>query len=224
MRKSRDKEKKGSAGIRSERPWPSAPGSCPGKVEKPGYFESGPHQDLRLKAAHTRRIISGLVNDAARNALREDQENLAAFRESPRQRFAWYRVTDSESRKTRRDVAIFAARSANGLSLTYTARRCRAKGAIKNEGRGGSPHALALVFLFSIFYEATMDPDLRNPKRKRSSLSLPLYPRRAALGEGSDLFHRCHGRVAREGGEQRAVGPAQLDRFLGILVHQDAVE
>lgn len=45
------------------------------------YFEPGLHRALRLKAAHTRRSISDLVNDAVRQALREDQEDLAAFEE-----------------------------------------------------------------------------------------------------------------------------------------------
>ncbi len=45
------------------------------------YFEPDLHRALRLKAAHTRRSISDLVNDAVRQALREDQEDLAAFEE-----------------------------------------------------------------------------------------------------------------------------------------------
>ncbi len=45
------------------------------------YFEPELHRALRLKAAHTRRSISDLVNDAVRQALREDQEDLAAFEE-----------------------------------------------------------------------------------------------------------------------------------------------
>ena len=45
------------------------------------YFESTLHRALRLKSAHTRRSISNLVNDAVRQALREDQEDLAAFDE-----------------------------------------------------------------------------------------------------------------------------------------------
>lgn len=43
------------------------------------YFEPGLHHAIRLKAAHTRRSISEIVNDAVRMALREDQEDLAAF-------------------------------------------------------------------------------------------------------------------------------------------------
>ena len=43
------------------------------------YFEPALHQAIRLKAAHTHRSISEIVNDAVRFALREDQEDLAAF-------------------------------------------------------------------------------------------------------------------------------------------------
>jgi hypothetical protein len=45
------------------------------------YFEPALHQALRLKAAHARCSISDLVNEAVRRALREDQEDLAAFDE-----------------------------------------------------------------------------------------------------------------------------------------------
>jgi hypothetical protein len=43
------------------------------------YFESYLHRALRLKAAETDRSISELVNDAVREALAEDAEDLAAF-------------------------------------------------------------------------------------------------------------------------------------------------
>ena len=43
------------------------------------YFEPELHKALRIKAANTERSISDLVNDAIRQALREDQEDLAAF-------------------------------------------------------------------------------------------------------------------------------------------------
>ncbi|HEX7030727.1 MAG TPA: CopG family transcriptional regulator [Gammaproteobacteria bacterium] len=43
------------------------------------YFEPELHQALRLKAAHTHRSVSDIVNDAVRESLREDQEDLAAF-------------------------------------------------------------------------------------------------------------------------------------------------
>jgi hypothetical protein len=45
------------------------------------YFEPELHQALRVKAAHTNISVSTLVNDAVRLALREDQEDLAAFEE-----------------------------------------------------------------------------------------------------------------------------------------------
>lgn len=45
------------------------------------YLEPALHRAIRLKAAHTNRSISDLVNDAVRQSLREDQEDLAAFEE-----------------------------------------------------------------------------------------------------------------------------------------------
>jgi hypothetical protein len=43
------------------------------------YFEPDLHRAIRLKAAHTNRSISEIVNDAVRMALKEDEEDLAAF-------------------------------------------------------------------------------------------------------------------------------------------------
>jgi hypothetical protein len=43
------------------------------------YFSPDLHRALRMKAADTQRTVSDLVNDAVRMALREDQEDLAAF-------------------------------------------------------------------------------------------------------------------------------------------------
>jgi len=45
------------------------------------YFDPQLHAALRLKAAHTHRSLSDIVNDAVRAALSEDQEDLAAFEE-----------------------------------------------------------------------------------------------------------------------------------------------
>jgi plasmid stability protein len=45
------------------------------------YFEPEVHKALRLKAASTHRSVSDLVNEAVRQALQEDQEDLAAFDE-----------------------------------------------------------------------------------------------------------------------------------------------
>jgi len=43
------------------------------------YFKPELHRALRLKAVHTQRSLSDIVNDAVRVILREDQEDLAAF-------------------------------------------------------------------------------------------------------------------------------------------------
>jgi hypothetical protein len=45
------------------------------------YFEPEIHRALRLKAAATDRSISDMVNDAVKQALAEDAEDLAAFEE-----------------------------------------------------------------------------------------------------------------------------------------------
>ena len=43
------------------------------------YFDANLHKALRLKAVVTHRSISEIVNDAVRQALREDSEDLAAI-------------------------------------------------------------------------------------------------------------------------------------------------
>jgi len=45
------------------------------------YFDPGLHKALRLKAVETNQSLSELVNDAVREALAEDAEDLAAFAE-----------------------------------------------------------------------------------------------------------------------------------------------
>lgn len=45
------------------------------------YFDAALHQAIRLKAAHTHRSVSDIVNESLRLSLREDQEDLAAFEE-----------------------------------------------------------------------------------------------------------------------------------------------
>ncbi len=45
------------------------------------YFQPQIHKALRLKSATTQRSISDIVNDAVRQALHEDQEDLMAFEE-----------------------------------------------------------------------------------------------------------------------------------------------
>ena len=43
------------------------------------YLDPELHTALKVKAAHTERSMSELVNDAVREALREDEEDLKAF-------------------------------------------------------------------------------------------------------------------------------------------------
>ncbi len=43
------------------------------------YFDKRIHKALRIKAAETNRSMSEIVSDAVREALREDEEDLAAF-------------------------------------------------------------------------------------------------------------------------------------------------
>jgi plasmid stability protein len=45
------------------------------------YLEPALHQALRLKAATSHRSMSDIVNEAIRAALREDEEDFAAFAE-----------------------------------------------------------------------------------------------------------------------------------------------
>ena len=52
-----------------------------GAVRSTLYLDPALHQALRLKAAIQHRSMSEIVNDAVRAALREDEEDLAAFAE-----------------------------------------------------------------------------------------------------------------------------------------------
>ncbi len=45
------------------------------------YFDPALHQALRMKSAETSRSVSELVNNAVRETLAEDAEDLAAFEE-----------------------------------------------------------------------------------------------------------------------------------------------
>jgi plasmid stability protein len=49
------------------------------------YLEPALHRALRIKAATAHRNMSDMVNDAIRAALREDEEDLAAFAERVRE-------------------------------------------------------------------------------------------------------------------------------------------
>lgn len=54
------------------------------------YLDPDLHQALRLKSAHSRRSMSEIVNQALRQAMREDQEDLAAVRTRARERSLSY--------------------------------------------------------------------------------------------------------------------------------------
>jgi plasmid stability protein len=54
------------------------------------YLDPELHQALRLKAMHSRRNISDIVNDALRQALREDEADLAAVRTRGKERTLSY--------------------------------------------------------------------------------------------------------------------------------------
>ncbi|BBL71925.1 hypothetical protein [Methylogaea oryzae] len=56
------------------------------------YIEPALHQALRLKAASAHRSMSEIVNDAIRAALREDEEDLAAFAERAEEPTVSYEV------------------------------------------------------------------------------------------------------------------------------------
>ena len=49
------------------------------------YLDPDLHKALRLKAVETSRSVSELVNDAVREALAEDAEDIAAFEERIRE-------------------------------------------------------------------------------------------------------------------------------------------
>lgn len=54
------------------------------------YLESDLHQALRLKSAHSKRSMSDIVNEALRQALREDQADLSAVRSRAKERALSY--------------------------------------------------------------------------------------------------------------------------------------
>jgi len=61
-----------------------------GAVRSTVYLDPDLHQALRLKAAHSHRSMSELVNDALRQSLREDQEDLAAVRSRAKEKALGY--------------------------------------------------------------------------------------------------------------------------------------
>ena len=54
------------------------------------YLEPDLHRALRLKSADSQRSMSDIINEALRQALREDQEDLAAVRGRAKERALSY--------------------------------------------------------------------------------------------------------------------------------------
>ena len=67
------------------------------------YLAPELHKALRLKAAETSRSISKLVNDAIREALTEDAEDIAAFEERAKEPLISY---DEMVKRLKRDGRI----------------------------------------------------------------------------------------------------------------------
>jgi len=67
------------------------------------YLDPDLHKALRLKAVETSRSVSELVNDAVREALAEDAEDIAAFEERVREPLISY---DEMVKKLKKDGRI----------------------------------------------------------------------------------------------------------------------
>ena len=67
------------------------------------YLDPDLHKALRLKAVETSRSVSELVNDAVREALAEDAEDIAAFEGRVREPLISY---DEMVKRLRRDGRI----------------------------------------------------------------------------------------------------------------------
>ena len=67
------------------------------------YFDPDLHKALRLKAVETSRSITELVNEAVREALSEDAEDLAAFEKRKREPLVSY---DEMVKRLKRDGRI----------------------------------------------------------------------------------------------------------------------
>jgi predicted transcriptional regulator len=67
------------------------------------YLDPELHKALRLKAVETSRSVSKLVNDAVRESLAEDAEDIAAFEERAGEQLISY---DEMLKRLRRDGRI----------------------------------------------------------------------------------------------------------------------
>jgi hypothetical protein len=63
------------------------------------YLDAALHRVLRIKAAETDRSISELVNEAVKQSLAEDAEDLAAFEDRARERSVSFEKVLREMRR-----------------------------------------------------------------------------------------------------------------------------
>jgi len=63
------------------------------------YLDAALHRVLRIKAAETDRSISELVNEAVKQSLTEDAEDLAAFKDRARERTVSFEKVLREMRR-----------------------------------------------------------------------------------------------------------------------------
>jgi hypothetical protein len=63
------------------------------------YLDAALHRVLRIKAAETDRSISELVNEAVKQSLMEDAEDLAAFKDRARERTVSFEKVLREMRR-----------------------------------------------------------------------------------------------------------------------------
>ena len=63
------------------------------------YLDAALHRVLRIKAAETDRSISELVNEAVKQSLAEDAEDLAAFKDRARERTVSFEKVLREMRR-----------------------------------------------------------------------------------------------------------------------------
>jgi hypothetical protein len=80
----------------SSQPYPLCTSALPmataDVVRSTVYLEPELHHALRLKSAHSRRTMSDIVNEALRQALREDEEDLAAVKARTKEKALGYQA------------------------------------------------------------------------------------------------------------------------------------
>ena len=82
------------------------------------YFDTALHKALRLKSVETSRSLSRLVNDAVKEALAEDAEDLKAFEERAREPLMSY----EEMVKRLRKMVGYRVYFKRSRQISFTAR------------------------------------------------------------------------------------------------------